>query len=100
MTRKRSYIDGIESISFMENMVHMQLFNFISDKQKDKKQRPEMEITGELIMTPQGFLRAFSAMQNLVNQLEKAGVVHKNDALKDNDVLAKEQKPDSSPNFT
>jgi hypothetical protein len=79
MAKERKFIDGVESISFMEGMVHMELFNYIARSQKQKGQRPEMEVTEELIFTPKGFLRAFSAMQNLVGQLEKAGIIKKND---------------------
>jgi ribosomal protein S19E (S16A) len=79
MAKKRKFVDGVESISFMEGMVHLELFNYIAGSQKEKGKRPELEITEELIFTPQGFLRAFSAMQNLVNQLEQAGVVRKNE---------------------
>jgi ribosomal protein S19E (S16A) len=79
MAKERRFVDGIESIGFMEGMVHLELFNYIAGSQKQKGQRPEMEVAEELIFTPQGFLRAFSTMQNLVSQLEKAGVVKKND---------------------
>ncbi len=60
-------------------MVHLELFNFVPNQQEgnDKKQPPERELTEELIMTPQGFLRAYSAMERLVKQLTEAGIVSK-----------------------
>jgi ribosomal protein S19E (S16A) len=99
MSKNRKYVDGIETISFMEGMVHIELFNYIPGSQKQKGQRPDLEITEELIMTPQGFLRAFSAMQNLVTQLEQAGVVRKND--KPDSIIQPEviDKENSSPNW-
>lgn len=98
MEKARKFVDGVETISFMEGMVHMELFNYIPGSQKQKGQRP-LEITEELIMTPQGFLRAFSAMQNLVTQLEQAGVVRKNDNAAS--VIEPEiiDKDNSSPNW-
>jgi hypothetical protein len=99
MGKKRNYIDGIETISFMEGMVHMELFNYIPTKNQQKGQRPDMEITEELILTPQGFLRAFAAMQNLVNQLEQAGVVKKNADAAETKVITPEVVTNSSPNF-
>ena len=99
MSKKRNYIDGVEAISFMEGMVHMELFNYIPTKNQPKGQRPELEITEELIMTPQGFLRTFSAMQNLVAQLEQAGVVKKNENVADAEVITPEVVNNSSPNF-
>ena len=71
MAKERKFVDGVETISFMEGMVHLEFFNYIPGGQKPKGQRPDLEITDELIMTPQGFLRTFSAMQNLVTQLEQ-----------------------------
>jgi hypothetical protein len=99
MTKKRNYVDGVEAISFLEGMVHMELFNYLPTKTQAKGQRPELEITEELIMTPQGFLRTFSAMQNLVTQLEQAGVVKKNNNAKEAEVVTPEVVKNSSPNF-
>ena len=79
MAKERRFVDGIESISFMEGMVHIELFNYIAGSQKEKARRPKPEVTEELILNPQGFLQAFSAMQNLVGQLEQAGVIKKSD---------------------
>ena len=79
MSRERKFIDGIESMSFTEGVIHVQLFNYIAGSQKSKEQSPQMEVTEELIFTPQGFLRAFSAMQKLVGHLEKAGVIKNNE---------------------
>lgn len=79
MTKERKFVDGVESISFMEGMVRLELFNYIAGSQKQKGQHPEMDVVEELIFTPQGFLRTFAAMQNLVTQLEQAGVIKKNE---------------------
>ncbi|MDD5728820.1 MAG: hypothetical protein PHV59_09665 [Victivallales bacterium] len=99
MAKERKFVDGVETISFMEGMVHLELFNYIPRSQKQKGQSPELEITEELIMTPQGFLRAFSAMRKLVDQLEQAGVVRKNDNAAS--VIQPEiiDKDSSSPNW-
>ena len=97
MAKERKFVDGVESISFMEGMVHLELFNYIAGSQKQKGQRPEMDVTEELIFTPQGFLRTFSAMQNLVNQLEQAGVVKKNN---DTATPIKAEIVDDSPDST
>ena len=100
MSKKRNYVDGVETISFMEGMVHMELFNYLPTKHQPKGQRPELEVSEELIMTPQGFLRTFSAMQNLVAQLEQAGVVKKNENTKEADIITPEVVANSSPNFS
>lgn len=79
MPKERKFVDGIEAISFMEGMVHLELFNYIAGSQKQKNERPEVEIIEELILTPRGFLQALSTMQKLADQLEKAGMIKKND---------------------
>ncbi len=68
MSKKRVFVDGMETISFVEGMVRMDMFNFISGGQ-------QREITEELIMTPQSFLRAYAAMEKLVKQFADAGMV-------------------------
>ncbi|MFA7230212.1 MAG: hypothetical protein WC071_02980 [Victivallaceae bacterium] len=97
MSKSRIFADGLESISFIEGMVHMELFNFIPGTQKDKNQRPERELTEELIMTPQGFLRAYSAMEKLVTQLVDAGAIQRN--ANENKPQVAEAEKKSSPNF-
>ena len=99
MSKERNFVDGVESISFMEGMVHLELFNYIAGSQKQKGERPEMEVTEELILTPQGFLRAFAAMQRLVNQLEQAGIVKKNDTPA-TPAEAEIVEPATSPNWS
>ncbi|MBU8902444.1 MAG: hypothetical protein KOO69_06870 [Victivallales bacterium] len=103
MAKKRRFVDGIESISFMEGMVHIELFNYIDGSQKGKGRRPEPEVAEELIFNPQGFLQAFTAMQNLVGQLEDAGVIKKSDVKRTIPVNAEsvDDAPDSiiSPNW-
>lgn len=96
MSKERIFVDGIESISLIEGMVRLELFNYIPDKNHKQGERPEFEVTSEMIMSPQSFMRAFNAMQNLVGQLEKAGVVRKNDST------AAEAQPAQgvSPNFS
>lgn len=98
MAKERKFVDGVESISFMEGMVHLELFNYIAGSQKQKGQRPEMEITEELILTPQGFLRAFAAMQKLVKQLEQAGIVKKNGAPAEAEVIESATSPNWNSN--
>lgn len=103
MAKERRFVDGIESINFMEGTVHMELFNYIAGTQKPKGQRPDMEVVEELILTPQGFLQAFSAMQNLVGQLEQAGIIKKNAngaASVKTEVVGDKTTPAASPNWS
>jgi hypothetical protein len=93
--KKRIYADGVEAISFSEGMVRIDLFNILPGKNNEPGKASEREVTDELIMTSQGFLRSYSAMEKLVKQLMDAGVVQRNDAA-ENKPAAPEN---SSPNF-
>lgn len=95
--KKRIYADGVETISLSEGMVRIDLFNLLPGKNKESGKAPEREVTDELIMTSQGFLRSFSAMEKLVKQLVDAGMVHRNDATGNNPVAVTPEN--SSPNF-
>ena len=94
--KKRIYADGVEAISFSEGMVRIDLYNVLQGKNNESGKTPEREITDELIMTSQGFLRSYSAMEKLVKQLMDAGVVQRNEAAENKPVAAPEN---SSPNF-
>ncbi len=97
--KRRIYTDGVEAISFSEGMVRMDLFNVLQGKKNEPGKAPEREVTDELIMTSQGFLRSFSAMEKLVKQLMDAGVVQRNDATDNKPVEATAAPENSSPNF-
>ena len=47
-------------------------------------------------MTPQGFVKAFSTMENLVRKLEQAGIIQRNNEESGD---AGEQNDSVSPNF-
>ena len=92
--KKRIFVDGMENISLNSGLVRMNFFN--TDTQKN-----ESEITNELIMTPGGFLKAFGAMEDLVNKLIADGVITRNvKNNSENNSESSEVKNDSaSPNF-
>ena len=95
--KKRIYADGVEAISFSEGMVRIDLYNALHGKNNDPGKVPEREVTDELIMTSQGFLRSYSAMEKLVKQLMDAGVVQRNEAAENKPAAAAPEN--SSPNF-
>lgn len=75
MTKLEEYFaDGIGEITLAGGMVRMDLVS-LTGKQGDDNDKPRLEATRRIIMPPDGFLRSFGAMENLVKQLVDAGIV-------------------------
>jgi len=72
------FADGIGEITLSGGMVRMDLVTMVGT-QKGKDQPPQLEFRQRVVMPPDGFLRSFSAMENLVKQLIDAGLVKPRD---------------------
>ncbi len=68
------FADGIGEITLAGGMVRMDLVS-LTGKQGDEGDQPRLEASRRIIMPPDGFLRSFGAMENLVKQLVDAGIV-------------------------
>ena len=75
---RESYADGIGEITLSGGMVRMDLVT-LQGSQNDPENKPQLEVSQRIIMPPDGFLRSFSAMENLVKQLIDAGIVKPRD---------------------
>lgn len=96
------FADGIGEITLSGGMVRMDLVTMVGRPDEGTKQ-PKLEVTSRIVMPPDGFLRSFSAMENLVKQLIDAGLVKPRDgAGSENSAsagrLGSEETP-KSPNF-
>jgi len=94
------FADGVGEITLSGGMVRMDLVS-MKGSQRDKDQPPKLEVRQRIIMPPDGFLRSFSAMENLVKQLIDAGLVKPRDGA-DNRVSVggtPNTQPPKSPNF-
>ena len=65
----RIFVDGMATVKMVEGVIQMSFFNNINNQR---------EKCGEICMSQQAFLNAFGAMENLVDQLVKAGIVQRN----------------------
>ena len=101
-TRQELFADGIGEITLSGGMVRLDLVSMVGT-QKDKDQPPKMEVRQRVVMPPDGFLRSFSAMENLVKQLIDAGLVKprdgENPANPVSSGAAAKAEPPKSPNF-
>lgn len=100
--RPEVFADGMGEITLSGGMVRIDLI-CLSATQKDSEGKPELELRQRVVMPPDGFLRSFSAMEDLVQKLIKAGVVKQRDQT---DIVATTPElpqtpstPPKSPNF-
>lgn len=102
------FADGIGEITLSGGMVRMDLVTLVGS-QKDDKQ-PHLEVSQRIVMPPDGFLRSFSAMEDLVKQLVEAGVIQKRDSVSTGEgtvnpnggtfqATSETKQPPKSPNF-
>ena len=83
------FADGIGEITLSGGMVRMDLVTLVGS-QNNQDEKPRLEASQRIVMPPDGFLRSFSAMENLVKQLIDAGLVKPRDGA----------NPDESPVVT
>ena len=96
---QESFADGIGEIVLSGGMVRMDLVALTGSQRHDEEQ-PRLEFRQRVVMPPDGFLRSFSAMEDLVKQLIKAGLVKPREG--EGAVAGDAPKPDEqpkSPNF-
>jgi hypothetical protein len=93
------FADGIGEIVLSGGMVRMDLVA-LTGSQRDENNQPRLEFRQRVVMPPDGFLRSFSAMEDLVKQLIKAGLVKPREGEGGDQpaAAAREDQP-KSPNF-
>lgn len=109
-SRAEVFADGMGEITLSGGMVRIDLVSFSPTKQ-DAEGRPQLEFRQRIVMPPDGFLRSFSAMEDLVKKLVDAGVVKTRDGQPDASAVAnapqsntpvagnENPEPPRSPNF-
>ena len=99
MSSKDIFADGIGEITLSGGMVRMDLVT-LTGSQANSDEKPKLEFSQRVIMPPDGFLKSFSAMENLVKQLIDAGLVKPRDQQVSNDSNASKGGGSAkSPNF-
>ena len=68
-----TYIDGVKQAHFIGGMVRMDMFILLPGQGGESA---PVE-SGQLVMTPQGFLSMLGSMQQLADKLVEAGVLQK-----------------------
>ncbi len=74
MAHDEIYADEIGEITLSKGMVRLDLLS-LAGSHRDESNKPSLQAKARIIMPPDGFLRSFSAMENLVKQLVDAGII-------------------------
>ena len=102
MEHNEIFADGVGEITLAGGMVRMDLVTLVGN-QNDKENPPKLQFRQRVVMPPDGFLRSFSAMENLVKQLIEAGLVKPRDGEAEGNVSTTSEtgspEPPKSPNF-
>ncbi|MEG2063052.1 MAG: hypothetical protein RR007_05230 [Kiritimatiellia bacterium] len=69
------YSDGIYQIHLIENMIRL---DFMRLQPSPESKTPVPKPFERVILNPQGFLRTYEAMGQIVAKLEEMGLVHRN----------------------
>ena len=72
---KEIYSDGIGHIHMVGGMIKMDLVSL--EPAINEGDSVEPKITERIVMSPDGFLKSFTLMQQLVAKLEKEGLIKK-----------------------
>ena len=86
----RIFVDGLHTVKVSDGVVFLEFYNNVGSSKE-----PIVEPCGKIVMTRQAFLSAFSAMEDVVGKMVKAGMVKRR---------TDEQSPEkntapASPNF-
>ena len=88
----RIFVDGLASVKMTNCVVIMNFYNNI-----ERNGVKAQEDCGEIIMSQQSFLQAYSAMDDLLKKMIDAGLVRRNNG--DSTPAAAPAANNASPNF-
>ena len=88
----RIFVDGLSTVKMTDGVIVMEFFNNRKSAGADIE-----EPAGEVVMGQRGFLRAYQAMEDLINKMEQAGIVQRKNS---NQATSTQNAPETaSPNF-
>ncbi len=91
----KMFYDGVENIRLVDGVIHIEFYNIIRTGQTEKR-----EPAYEIVLSQPAFLKAYGAMANMVDQLEKAGLVKRKSPEEAKETpAAGGNSPAGSPNF-
>ena len=92
------FADRIGEISLTGPVVRIDLASF-SVKDKDVEGKPQLEFRQRVVMPVDGFVQSFSLMAQVMQQLEKQGLITRNSSPTEAKPISPPAGPAQSPNF-
>ena len=96
---EQKYCDGVEEVSITAGVVRVDFFHFTSGA-KGKDGRPPREISHRVCLSPEAFIQSFTALEQVVKQLQEKGLLQRRDGQAAAAAPSKPAPPKAkSPNF-
>jgi hypothetical protein len=93
------FTDRIVEIAVTGSVVRLDLGSF-STTEKDTNNQPKLEIRQRIIMPAEGFVQSFALMTRLMQDLEKRGLIRRNELPAEHAIDApRSASGPTSPNF-
>ncbi|MGE0720030.1 MAG: hypothetical protein AB7P02_31590 [Alphaproteobacteria bacterium] len=70
------YSDGVEEVSITSGVIRIDLYQYVLGT-RDKDGRPPKEVSHRLLLSPEAFVQTYSALEQVVKQLEEKGLVQR-----------------------
>lgn len=75
----QQYTDGVEEVSITSGIVRIDLFQYVPGA-KGQDGRPPREISQRLLLSPEAFIQTYTALEQVVKQLQEKGLVQRRSA--------------------
>jgi hypothetical protein len=93
------YCDGVEEVSITSGIVRVDFFHYAAGE-RAKDGRPPRELSHRVLLSPEAFVQAFTALEQVVKQLQEKGLLQrKGAAAGGGGKAAAPAKGSKSPNF-
>jgi hypothetical protein len=97
MSTEEIFADTIGEVGLTGPVVRMDLYS-LSPTERDENKKPKPVFRQRIVMPVDGFVQSFALMAQVMQQLEKSGVITKKAPAKEGDKPAAGTKP-TSANF-
>lgn len=76
---EQKFCDGVEEVSITSGIVRVDFFHFTNGA-KGQDGRPPRELSHRVCLSPEAFIQSFTALEQVVKQLQEKGLLQRRDA--------------------
>jgi hypothetical protein len=70
------YCDGVEEVSITSGIVRVDFFHYAAGS-RGKDGRPPRELSHRVLLSPEAFVQAYTALEQVVKQLQEKGLLQR-----------------------